>query len=100
MKDQYKEIAETLLFDFGKAVLGKNAGGVIVKLLRQHGLHSARRLLVEAQTKQDPREWIGASLRDKFVTVQVGEVIKGWKWDGGKWSKVDEKTIDNPAPQG
>lgn len=52
---------EKELFDRGKAVLGKNAGGMIAKLLkyREGNVPLARADIERASTKQSPREFIG-----------------------------------------
>lgn len=55
---------EVELFRRGKEVLGQNAGGLIVKLLKARGsVQHARASIEIAETKQDPREYIGALLR-------------------------------------
>jgi hypothetical protein len=96
MNENWKALAEMLLFDFGKSVFGKNAGGLIVKLLRQRGIDGARRAIVAAQNKQDPREYGAAALKEQLPPdVQIGEVIKGWVWDGGKWKK--QESASGPA---
>ena len=82
----WKAMAEMLLFDFGKAVFGKKSGGLIVKLMRQGGIDGARRAILAAQNKQDPREYGAAILKEQPVPdVQIGETMNGWMWDGGKW---------------
>jgi hypothetical protein len=52
---------ETELFVRGKAVLGNNAGGLIAKLIKAKGgkLQLARAVIETADTKQNPREYIG-----------------------------------------
>ena len=82
----WKAMAEMLLFDFGKAVFGKKSGGLIVKLVRQGGIDGARRAILAAQNKQDPREYGAAVLKEQPAPdVQIGETMNGWTWDGGKW---------------
>ncbi|MDP2618601.1 MAG: hypothetical protein Q8P46_00250 [Hyphomicrobiales bacterium] len=53
------------LFDRGKAVLGKSAGGQIVKLLKAKGgsIPLARAAIEMAATKQNAGEYIGAIIR-------------------------------------
>jgi uncharacterized protein YdaU (DUF1376 family) len=56
---------EKELFDRGKQVLGKSAGGVIVKLVHAKGgnVALARAAIEQASTKQSPSEYIGAVIR-------------------------------------
>lgn len=56
---------EKELFDRGKQVLGKSAGGQITKLLRAKGnnVALARAAIEQASTKQNPAEYIGAVVR-------------------------------------
>ncbi len=83
---------ERLIYDLGKAVLGKQSGGVIKKVLAAKGLEGARVLFKMAAEKSDPMEYVGAAMREKSKSnsAAIGEVIKGWMWDGGKWKKVEE----------
>lgn len=55
---------EKKLFEDGKQLLGKSSGGMINKLLRAKGLDEAQSIIDEAKSKQDPREWVGAALRE------------------------------------
>lgn len=57
--------AEKELFDRGKQVLGKDAGGLISKLLaaKQKNIALARAAIEQASTKSNPREYIGAVIR-------------------------------------
>ena len=59
---------EKELFDRGKQVLGKNAGGQISKLIRAKGgsIPLARAAIEQASTKQNPGEYIGAILRGRL----------------------------------
>lgn len=56
---------EKELFDRGKQVLGKSAGGLIVKLLRAKGGNIAltRAAIEQASTKQNPGEYIAAAIK-------------------------------------
>lgn len=56
---------ETDLFRRGRDVLGKDAGGLIAKLLKAKGgkVHEARSALEMASGKSDPREYVGAVIR-------------------------------------
>jgi predicted transcriptional regulator len=58
---------ETELFERGKAVLGPSGGGLIAQLLKaKNGKHaSALAAILEASTKQNPREYIGAIIRGR-----------------------------------
>jgi hypothetical protein len=54
---------EAELFDRGKKVLGKDAGGLIAKLLKsKKEIPLARAAIETAATKQNPREYIGRIL--------------------------------------
>lgn len=57
---------ERELFERGKRVLGKGAGGLIKNLLKAKGgnIALARAAIEQASTKQDPREYIGAITRN------------------------------------
>jgi len=56
---------EIALFQRGREVLGKQAGGLISKLLtaKQKNVALARAAIEQASTKSDPREYIGAIIR-------------------------------------
>lgn len=56
---------EVELFQRGRQVLGKRAGGLISKLLaaKQKNIALARAAIEQASTKSDPREYIGAIIR-------------------------------------
>jgi hypothetical protein len=58
---------ERELFRRGKEILGKDAGGLIAKLLKaKDGKIALARAAIEmASTKSDPREYIGAIIRGK-----------------------------------
>lgn len=60
------ETLEAKVFRIGKRVLGKNAGGLITRLRRIDGMTDVRAcdLLMQAEGKDDPREWIGAIIRN------------------------------------
>ncbi|KAF0118908.1 MAG: hypothetical protein FD149_396 [Rhodospirillaceae bacterium] len=53
------------VFDYGKTVLGRNAGGQITNLIKRHGgaLDAAMRTLHLAAGKSAPREYLAAVLR-------------------------------------
>lgn len=56
---------ETELFRRGRDVLGKDAGGMVAKLLKAKGgrIHEARSAIEMASGKSDPREYVGAIIR-------------------------------------
>lgn len=56
---------ERQLFQRGKAVLGKNAGGMITALLksREFDVALARSVIETAATKQDPREYLAGAIK-------------------------------------
>lgn len=59
--------AETDLFRRGKEILGKNAGGFIREILRAKGenIPLARAAIETAATKENPREYLGAIVRNR-----------------------------------
>lgn len=69
--------AEKRYFDEGKKLLGKTAGGLLKKLLDAKGSALlAHEVLDEASHKQDPKEWIGAVLREASRRSTQDEVIE------------------------
>jgi len=58
---------EVELFNRGRAVLGKQSGGLISKLLaaKQKNVALARAAIEQASTKSNPREYIGGIIRGK-----------------------------------
>lgn len=65
-------------FEKGKQILGKSAGGLLVRLLKakNKNVMLAMRMLELAAEKQDPREWLGkvvagAKQPDMFVPASV-----------------------------
>ncbi|MDB5579635.1 MAG: hypothetical protein JWR80_4811 [Bradyrhizobium sp.] len=95
---------ERELFDRGKAVLGKNSGGLIVKLLKAKGgkVALARAAIEQASTKQDPAEYIAAAVRGGAGPPGFGE-----RPSGGfaailierHREQNDERTIDHDEHQ-
>lgn len=67
---------EVELFRRGREVLGKQAGGLISKLLaaKQRNIALARAAIEQASTKSDPREYIGAVIR--------APAQSDFKWNG------------------
>jgi uncharacterized protein YdaU (DUF1376 family) len=63
---------EVELFRRGREVLGKQAGGLISKLLaaKQKNVALARAAIEQSSTKSDPREYIGAIIRGKTAADQ------------------------------
>ena len=57
--------AEKELFDRGKEILGRAAGGMIANLLRakEGNVALARAAIEQASTKQSPREFVGGVIR-------------------------------------
>ena len=66
---------ERRLFSEGKRVLGKNAGGLIAKLLRASNEDATEALgvILMAEEKQDPREYVGAVIRDGPSAITKAE---------------------------
>lgn len=64
--EEKEKTQEVDLFIRGKFVLGDNAGGMIAKVLKVNGgnIALARAVIEKASTKQNPREYIGAIIRD------------------------------------
>lgn len=71
---------DAILFQRGKEVLGKNAGGMIAKLLRAKDRNIAAALdaVEEAATKQDPREYIGAIIAGQPAADRKGKYGSDW----------------------
>lgn len=71
---------DAMLFERGKEVLGKSAGGMIAKLLRakDHNLSAALDAIEIAATKQDPREYIGAMIAKLPAADRKGEYGTDW----------------------
>lgn len=76
------ELPRTLEAEFfgrGKQVLGKNAGGLLSRLLKARGgnVALARASLELASTKEDPREFIGAAIRSADAENSPREIAGG-----------------------
>ncbi len=67
---------EKELFERGKQVLGKNAGGMIASLLKAKGgkPELARAVIEMAATKQNPREYVA-----RVTTGPPGQTAEGWR---------------------
>jgi hypothetical protein len=65
---------EAELFGRGKQVLGKNAGGLIRKLLtaKRGNVALARAAIEQASTKENPREYIGRIIAGPAIDVEHG----------------------------
>jgi uncharacterized protein YdaU (DUF1376 family) len=63
---------ERELFERGREVLGRQAGGLISKLLaaKNKNIALARAAIEQASTKSDPREYIGAVIRGRQTADQ------------------------------
>lgn len=59
------ELSDKLIFDMGKVILGKNAGGQVQRLLKcyNHCLRSVACMLMQADDKSNPREWFAGVLK-------------------------------------
>lgn len=73
--------ADADLFERGKAVLGKSAGGVISNLKKHFGgnVALARAAIEQASTKQNPAEYVGAIIRGQ---AGHADLVAGL-WDKG-----------------
>lgn len=92
MKSEWEKECERFLFDYGRLVLGKDSGGIIVRLKQAYGISQAWNQLKAASTKSDPREYIGAILRGKKFdenSAKVGEIHGRYMWDGYKWKELE-----------
>lgn len=60
------EITEKLIYDVGKSVLGKNAGGMITDLRKAYpgDMRAAIDFLLQAEEKSTPKEWLAVVIRD------------------------------------
>ena len=56
---------EKQLFDRGKAVLGKRAGGQVAKLKTTFGIYGARKVVEAAVGKQSPPEYVQAAMKNE-----------------------------------
>ena len=52
------------LYRLGREILGENAGGLLAKLKKTHGLTTTALMLLEASMKDDPVAYLGAVLRE------------------------------------
>lgn len=52
------------LFKRGKEILGSNSGGLIAKLKTARGLGKAAEIIEAAADRENPREFVGACIRD------------------------------------
>ncbi|MDE2105582.1 MAG: DUF1376 domain-containing protein [Patescibacteria group bacterium] len=68
------EITEKLVYDVGKAVLGKSAGGQITRLRKlYHGdMRAVTDLLLQADDKSDPGQWVARVIQ----RAEDGEHVK------------------------
>lgn len=76
---------EIELFQRGKEILGKNAGGLIAKLLKaKSGQVAAARVVIEmASMKENPREYVGAAIRGGERDEMGAAMAPGWGDDWG-----------------
>jgi len=66
------ELNDKLVYDVGKVVLGKSAGGQVQRLLKcyAHDLRSVADMLLQADDKSNPREWFaGVNGGDKMCRM-------------------------------
>lgn len=65
---------EKALFDRGKQILGKNAGGMITNLLKakRYDYTAAMQAIEDASKKQDAREYVGAAIKAGSAQVKHG----------------------------
>lgn len=76
---------ETELFQRGKEVLGKSAGGMIVKLLKakSSNIAAARAVIEIASMKENPREFVGAAIRGRERDEMGAQMQPGYGDDWG-----------------
>ena len=95
----WKALAERMLFDFGKGVLGRNAGGLIAKMKNSKGIEGAWQALMAAYSKQDPREFAAATMKESSKDViEHGTVLGSCWFDAhsglyGRWRKVGSNEL-------
>jgi len=60
-----REEQESALFKEAKTICGRQAGGMVTALLKQHGydIEAVRQIFAAAHTKGDPRAYVAASIR-------------------------------------
>lgn len=76
---------EVELFRRGKEVLGKNAGGMIVKLLKakSNEVAAARVVIEMASMKENSREYVGAAIRGRDRDEMGAAMQPGYGDDWG-----------------
>lgn len=59
------DVTEKIVFDVGKAVLGKSAGGQVTRLrkLYRGDMRAVTDILLQAEEKSDPAEWIAGVIK-------------------------------------
>lgn len=74
--------ADVKVYDLGKRVLGRSAGGIITNLRKRCRFddHLATQILLEAEGKSDPKAWISKRLRSVDDLVYRG--VDGHASDG------------------
>lgn len=73
------------LFEEGRRILGKSAGGMIAKLKKAIGPGKTYELLMAAEKKSDPASYVAAAMRAataKIEDVPIGQVIPNGRRDG------------------
>ena len=55
---------DAFLFARGKEILGPKSGGLIAKLKKNRGLGKAAEIIEAAADRENPREFVGACIRD------------------------------------
>lgn len=82
--------SEFELFQRGKQVFGKNAGGLIVRIKRyKRGNIALTRALIEiASTKHDPRVWIGRVLAGQTTEGEEPRVVEDARRDGLYYERI------------
>jgi hypothetical protein len=100
MKNEWQILAEKLLFDYGKEILGKNAGGMIAKLFKVRGIDGARNAIKAASDRQNPVEYIAGAIRKDegdapVIDYDAVAAKHGYVWNGEKYVRVE----NGPSPQ-
>lgn len=96
LPDKVAASPERELFAYGKRLLGRDAGGIIVKLRKACEFDDAyaMELLREASTKENPKEWICAVIRN---STEVGRMMRGLseKYSGPIAKTKEEREFDD-----
>src|SRR5215469_11197113 len=96
---EIKQFSIKMLFEYGKEILGQNAGGVISTLMKRKGIEQTFEAIKRSAKAQNPNEYIGGVLKQISNTindgVEIGTRMGNYVWDGGKW----RESLDGAAQE-